>query len=168
MIPLLVQPLTHAAFAPYGQVIDVAGAPSQIINQGMCARHSDLASLDVRGGCLGISLFDAQPRALPYVIDMVERHPNGTQAFLPIQVHSYLVVVADDLDGTPHGLRAFLASAAQGINLKRGVWHGVLSPLKQQSLFAVIDRIPADANLEEFRLPEKYVITGYCQVVCSV
>lgn len=143
-------PLTAQAFAPFGDVLDTAGAYDKLINQGLCGRWHDRASLDFGpGGRAGISLFQAEPRALPYRLDMVERHPEGSQAFLPMHEHPFLVIVAPDAGGVPGTPLAFLTAPGQGINLHRNVWHGVLTPLHAPGLFAVVDRIGATANLEE-------------------
>ena len=47
---------------------------------------------------------------------------------------------------------------AQGINLHRGTWHGVLTPLHAPGLFAVVDRIGTTPNLEEFRYPQTWTV----------
>lgn len=142
-------PLTATAFAPYGDVLEAEGAPDKLINQGLCGRHHDLAKLDFGDGRAGISLFDAQARALPFTLDMMERHPEGSQAFVPMQRNPFLVVAALDENGAPGTPVAFLAQPGQGVNLHRNVWHGVLCPLNGPGLFAVIDRIGEGANLEE-------------------
>lgn len=146
---LEVAPLTAAAFAPYGDVIAPSGAPDKMINQGMCGRFHDLAQLDFADGRAGISFFDARARHLPLVVDMVERHPAGSQAFIPVSQTRYLVVVADDDAGVPVGVRAFIAEYGQSINLHRGIWHGVLTPVGASGRFVVVDRIGAGANLDE-------------------
>jgi ureidoglycolate lyase len=142
------EPLTDAAFAPFGDVLEAAGPPDRLINQGLCGRFHDRARLDFGTGRAGISVFDAVPRALPYRLDMVERHPEGSQAFLPMTEAPFLVIVAPggSVPGTP---RAFLTAPGQGINLLRGTWHGVLTPLHGPGLFAVVDRIGEGMNLEE-------------------
>ena len=155
---IVTQPLTRPAFAPYGDVLELKGAPDKLINQGLCGRHHDLADLDFSDGRAGISLFDAQPRKLPYTLDMVERHPAGSQAFLPLYQTSFLVIVADDDAGAPGAPHAFLTAPGQGINLHRGVWHGVLTPLEAPGLFAVIDRIGDGPNLEEHWFTEPFVV----------
>ncbi|MEQ3625208.1 MAG: ureidoglycolate lyase [Celeribacter sp.] len=152
--PLSVRSITAQAFAPFGDILDTAGEPDKIINQGLCGRFHDRARIDVNGGRTGISLFDAQPRTLPYRLEMLERHPWGSQAFLPLHQNPFLVIVAPDADGRPGPPQAFLTEPGQGINLLRGTWHGVLTPLAAPGLFAVIDRIApegedAEANLEE-------------------
>jgi ureidoglycolate lyase len=153
-------PLTAAAFAPYGEAIEVRGEPTKMINQGMCGRHDDLAKLDFSDGRAGISLFDAEARHLPHVVGMVERHPEGSQAFIPINQVRLLVVVADDAEGTPINLKAFLTAPGQSINLHRGVWHGVLVPFEAKGLFAVVDRIGEGPNLEEYWFETPYVVNS--------
>lgn len=143
------EPLTAAAFQPFGDVIDFAGAPDKLINQGLCERYHDRAHLDFGTGRAGISLFQAECRDLPYTLDMVERHPEGSQAFLPMSLDPFLVIVAPDGAGKPGAPQAFLTAAGQGVNYHRGTWHGVLTPLAGLGLFAVIDRIGEGANLEE-------------------
>lgn len=150
MTTIRTEPLTAAGFAPFGDVIELKEAPDKIINQGLCGRHHDLARLDFTDGRAGISLFDAQPRALPYRLEMMERHPLGSQAFIPLNPTSFLVIVAADSGGAPATPRAFLTVPGQGINLLRNTWHGVLTPLSAPGLFAVIDRIGSGDNLEEY------------------
>lgn len=148
-----IEPLTAEGFAPFGDLIEVAGAPDRIINQGMCGRHHDLARLEftpeIGDGRAGISLFDAQARSLPYQLDLVERHPLGSQAFLPLDRVPFLVTVAEDADGIPGRVRAFLTRPGQGINLLRNIWHGVLAPIGAPGCYAVVDRIGSGSNLEE-------------------
>ena len=147
-IPAL--PLTPEAFAPFGDVLDASG-DFRLINEGLCQRHHDRARLDFGSGQAGISVFNARPRALPYDFDLVERHPEGSQAFLPMTGYPFLVIVARDEGGRPGRPLAFLTAPGQGINLHRGTWHGVLAPLAAPGLFAVVDRIGDGPNLEEFR-----------------
>ena len=146
---IIAQPLTAAAFAPFGDVLDASGAPDKLINAGLCGRYHDRALLNFSEGQAGISIFDAEPRALPYSCDLLERHPDGSQAFIPMTQHPFLVIVAPDDNGKPGIPQAFITSPGQAINLHRGVWHGVLTPLHAPGLFAVVDRIGGGANLQE-------------------
>ncbi len=143
------EPMTCADFAPYGDVIDTTGAPDKIINQGLCGRYHDRAQMDVSDGRAGVSLFQAELRQLPLTLDMVERHPDGAQTFIPMSEHGFLVIVAPDEGGVPGTPRAFVTAPGQAINYHRGTWHGVLTPLAGPGLFAVVDRIGPGANLQE-------------------
>lgn len=149
------EPLTTEAFAAFGDVLEATG-DFRLINAGLCRRHHDRARLDFGPeGRAGISVFQAEPRALPYAFDLIERHPEGSQAFLPMTEHPFLVIVASGPEATP---RAFLTNGAQGINLCRGTWHGVLAPLAAPGLFAVVDRIGPTPNLEEHRYTEPWTV----------
>ncbi|WP_374642805.1 ureidoglycolate lyase [Tabrizicola sp.] len=148
-------PLTAEAFAPFGDLLDASGA-HRLINAGLCRRHHDRAALDFGpGGRAGISIFLAEPRALPYSFDLIERHPEGSQAFLPMTEHPFLVIVAPGPEAVP---LAFLTDGTQGINLHRGTWHGVLTPLSAPGRFAVVDRIGSTPNLEEYRYSQPWTV----------
>ena len=159
MKEIVAEPLTAKAFKPFGDVVEAAGAPDRMINEGLCARHDDLARLDFGPeGRAGVSIFKSRLRKLPYRLEMLERHPDGSQAFLPLGEDPFLVIVAPDEDGCPGAPRAFITDAGQGVNYKRGAWHGVLAPLGGSGLFAVIDRIGPGANLEEHRFASPYMV----------
>ncbi len=153
---LYTEPLTATAFAPFGDVLDATG-DFRLINGGLCQRHHDRARIDTGTDARpGISIFKARPRALPYAFDLIERHPDGSQAFLPMTEHPFLVIVSQ---GPGHTPRAFLTNGAQGINLHRGTWHGVLTPLHDPGLFAVVDRIGPTPNLDEYRYPQPWTVS---------
>ena len=153
------EPLTNEAFAPFGDVLDCAGDPDKIINAGLCGRYHDRAQMDFGpDGRAGISIFRAEKRAMPYTCDLLERHPEGSQAFIPMSENPFLVIVAEDDNGPVHP-RAFLTAPGQGINFHRNTWHGVLTPLTDPGLFAVIDRIGNTPNLEEHVLKNPLRIT---------
>jgi ureidoglycolate lyase len=154
-----IEPISADAFAPFGDILTLKPSPDHMINQGMCGRHHDLAQLAFAdGGKAGISLFDAIPRDLPYALTMMERHPLGSQAFIPMHEHGFLVIVAADDDGRPATPHAFLTAPQMGINIHINIWHGVLTPLKAPGLFAVIDRIGDGTNLEEHWFEEAFTI----------
>ncbi|WP_170362094.1 ureidoglycolate lyase [Ruegeria arenilitoris] len=152
-------PLTSEAFAPFGDVIEVAGDVDKYINQGKCARYHDRAALDFNDGRAGISVFQSEAFSLPIKLDMVERHPDGSQAFLPLSDKPFVVVVAPDEDGVPGQPIAFKTAPGQGVNYHRNTWHGVLTPLHAPGLFAVVDRIGTGTNLEEHWFEEPFTIT---------
>ena len=155
---IVIAPLTAASFAPFGDLIGCAGDPDKVINQGLCGRFHDRAELDFSDGRAGVSLFRAIPRDLPLQLDMVERHPDGSQTFIPMSYDPFLVIAAPDVDGTPGTPLAFLTESGQGINFHRGTWHGVLTPLHAPGLFAVIDRIGPGTNLEEYWFDTAYIV----------
>ena len=159
---ILIEPISAEAFAPFGDLMEAKGGPTKIINQGFCGRYHDLAALDIvpdaDQGRPGISLFDAKPRELPYQLDMMERHPLGSQAFIPMSMNGFLIIVAEDAGGKPARPHAFISKAGQAINFHRNVWHGVLTPLYAPGLFAVIDRIGTADNLEEIWFEQPYMV----------
>lgn len=150
--------LTVSGFRPFGDVLDTNGTPDKLINQGLCERYHDRAQLAFDNGEAGISIFNAQPRALPLKLEMMERHPLGSQAFVPMSEHGFLVVVARDDNGKPGEPRAFETKPGQAINFHNNTWHGVLTPLAAPGLFAVIDYVGDAPNLEEHWFDESYVI----------
>ncbi len=158
MTVVLTQPLTAGAFAPFGDVLEAAGDPTMQINQDMCERFHDRAKLDFGNGRAGISIFRSKTRSLPYQLDMVERHPMGSQAFIPMSQHPFLIIVASDKAGVPTNPLAFISDKGQAINLHKGTWHGVLTPLNKPGVFAVIDRIGEGNNLEEYYFDTPYQI----------
>lgn len=146
-----VQPLTREAFAPFGQVIEREGAPNFPINAGKCTRYHDLAKIETTGEKARpmISLLRGEPYSLPLELGMVERHPLGSQAFVPLTDFPFLVVVAEETEGGPGEPIAFRTAPGQGVNIGRKVWHGILTPLDGVSDFAVVDRGGEGVNLEE-------------------
>ncbi len=89
----------------------------------------------------------------------MERHPSGSQAFIPMSDDPFLVIVALDENGQPGLPRVFETDGLQGVNYHRNVWHGVLTPIRGNGLFTVVDRIGPGSNLEEHRLDTAYQIT---------
>ncbi|MBS8259221.1 ureidoglycolate lyase [Roseibium polysiphoniae] len=157
---ITIESLTREAFSPFGDVLEATGGPDKVINQGLCGRYHDLADIDLSGdgARAGISLFKSDRRTLPYRLEMVERHPLGSQAFLPMTHEPFLVIVCPDENGKPGEPRAFMTAPGQGINFHKGTWHGVLTPLSEPGLFAVVDRIGPGDNLEEVWFDEAYLV----------
>lgn len=155
MIELRPQPLTRAAFAPFGDVVDADGVTPKIINQGFAERFNDLAQIDVasEGGSTNVSLFTAQPRPLPVRIELMERHPLGCQLFYPLQDRPWLVLVCED-PADLFSYRAFAATGRQGVNYARYVWHHPLLVFDAGSRFLIVDRKGPGANLEEVMLEQ--------------
>jgi ureidoglycolate lyase len=138
---LQMERLTREAFAPFGDVIELDGARHFPINGGTTERYHDLAQVDVgeQGGRPLINLFRAQPRALPVEINMMERHPLGSQAFLPLSEVSYLIVVAPAGEFDPAHMRGFWTEGWQRV-----------------SDFVVVDRAGAQPNCDEIALAEPW------------
>jgi ureidoglycolate lyase len=150
-----VEALTSAAFAPFGDVIEVGESARQFsINEGFATRFHDLAHIDVldQGGRPILNIFRAVPRVLPMQLRVMERHPLGSQAFVPLSQRSYLVVVAPaSTTLEPAQIRCFLALAGQGVNYAKGTWHHPLIAIDSTSDFLVVDRggHAQDHNLDE-------------------
>lgn len=146
-----IKPLTREAFAPFGDVIEMEGAANFPINAGKCTRFHDLAKIETTGEKARpmISLLRGDPYPLPLTLTMVERHPLGTQAFIPLTDNAFLVVVAEETADGPGEPLAFRTAPGQGVNIGRNVWHGILTPLDAVSDFAVVDRGGEGVNLEE-------------------
>ena len=154
--------LTAEAFAPFGDVIEAKGAPSFQINGGMCDRFHDLARMEFTGPAarVNISVGFGRPYALPLALSLVERHPLGSQAFVPMTEDPFLVIVAADENGTPGRPRAFLTAPGQGVNYLRNTWHGVLTPLGRAANFLIVDRAGEGVNLEEYTYPEPWIVNA--------
>lgn len=153
--PLLPEPLTREAFAPFGDVIQTEGANSFPINAGMVQRFHDLARAETGEGHALISIFRGRPYALPLPVRMVERHPLGSQAFVPLANARCAVIVAPPGDAVrPEDLRAFVPGPGQGVNYRPGTWHHVLLTLDAPGDFLVVDRGGSGHNCDEFHFPE--------------
>ncbi|SME92128.1 ureidoglycolate lyase [Pseudogulbenkiania subflava] len=160
-LELAVEPLSREAFAPFGDVIEASEAVRHFpINGGNTERYHDLASIEPGPeGRAIVSIFRGQPRALPFRVEMMERHPLGSQAFIPLSGRPYLVVVAPA--GAPPAatdLRVFLARADQGVNYRTGVWHHPLLALDAVCDFLVVDRSGPGHNCDEVQLDAVAVI----------
>jgi ureidoglycolate lyase len=154
MRELTPEPLTAEAFAPFGSVIEASEAAVRLdINQGHAIRYDRLAEIDVgdEGGTGAISLFRAKPLAEP-VLKTFERHPLGSQSFVPLGGRPYLVAVAPAGDFDPAGIRLFRAGGHQGVHYRKGVWHHFLLVLDADSDFLVVDRAGPGDNCDEIAL----------------
>ena len=153
MRELTPEPLTAEAFAPFGSVIQASDEAVKLdINQGHAVRYDRLAEIDVadEGGVGVISLFRAKPLAEP-VLRTFERHPLGSQSFVPLSRRPYLVAVAPVGDFDAAGVRLFRAEGHQGVHYRKGVWHHFLLVL-DESDFLVVDRVGPGDNCAEVEL----------------
>jgi ureidoglycolate lyase len=154
MRELTPEPLTAEAFALFGSVIQACDEAVKLdINQGHAIRYDRLAEIDVadNGGVGVISLFRARPLA-ELVLRVFERHPLGSQSFVPLSGRPYLVAVAPAGAFDATKVRLFRAEAHQGVHYGKGVWHHFLLVLDSDSDFLVIDRAGPGDNLEEIAL----------------
>lgn len=141
---LPIEMLSAEGFRPFGDVIEASEAARHFpINDGYAERYHDLARIDVadNGGHPLLNIFRAKPRILPFQLVLLERHPMGSQAFVPLSPLTYLVVVAPAADEPElSDVRCFLAAAGQGVNYARGTWHHPLIALHAACDFLVLDR----------------------------
>lgn len=160
---LIASPLTREEFAPYGDVIETEGAKHFSINAGAIERFHDLAGVDVGAEEQGRALISIahcnEPSALPYRVPFVERHPLGSQAFIPTDDTPLVVVVAPaGKTVDPHDLRAFISNGRQGINYHRGVWHIPLISLREGQQMLIVDRGGPGQNCDELYFEDAEII----------
>ena len=160
-LQLRAEPLTPEAFAAFGDVIDSRSSDHFMINSGRTQRHHDLAKVEVAGESprVLISIFVSQPVQLPLELTFLERHPLGSQAFMPLHEEQFLVVVApagDSID--PAEVRAFITDGRQGVNYRIGTWHAIQSVLEREGEFLVVDRGGAGHNCDEYPLGIRVVL----------
>jgi ureidoglycolate lyase len=154
MRELTPEPLTAEAFAAFGNVIEASDEAVKLeINQGHAVRYDHLAEIDVAegGGTGAISLFRARPLG-QLVLKGFERHPLGSQTFVPLSGRPYLVAVAPAGPFDPANIRLFRAEGHQGVHYRKGVWHHFLLVLDEESDFLVVDRAGPGNNCEEIEL----------------
>ena len=141
---LVPEPLTAEAFAPFGRVIEADPATAVEINAGFTTRYHALATAETDARTI-LSIFRGRPR--PLEIAMLERHPKGSQAFVPLGGRPWLAVVAESSD--PTACRAFMCRGDQGLQYGCNVWHHPLLVLGEAQDFLVVDRDGDGPNLEE-------------------
>ncbi|WNC68298.1 ureidoglycolate lyase [Thalassotalea nanhaiensis] len=155
------KPLTKDAFSAFGDVIEASShAKSFAINDGHTTRFHDLAKVDVddNNGHTLVNIFRSKPLTQPIAIKMMERHPHGSQAFIPMGPNPYLVVVAPAGEFDVNKIEVFLAKAGQGINYHKGTWHHFCLALGGESDFLVVDRGGEGDNCDVLKLDGSLVI----------
>jgi ureidoglycolate lyase len=160
-ISLSPEPLTSERFAPYGDVIEAALDRSEAMNAARFERFDDLCKVDIAdGGHLAMSVARCRtPTSLPLRVDIVERHPLGSQAFVPLQRCRMVVVVAPPGESVDAGdLRAFVTNGKQGFNYHRGTWHMPLIAFDTGLEFLVVDRGGTEPNCEEYTLDDVVIL----------
>lgn len=162
MTKITIEPLTKEAFLPFGDVIEIQTSGNHHpINGGTTERFHDLSTVVATGENARpiLSMARAAPFTLPHEIDMVERHPYGSQCFMPIVPTRFLVVVAKAENGVPGTPRAFLSAPGQGVNYFAGTWHGPLCAIDHQTDFIIIDREGSEPNCDEHFYETPFIAT---------
>jgi ureidoglycolate lyase len=156
VIRLRIESVTSEAFAPFGQLLPPhtpGEGPHQLIEELQNARALARPRL---------SMTTVEPQALPLTAAKMERHVHSSQAFMPMDCASYLVMVAPQGgDGQPDlaRLRAFRVPGDTGINYRADTWHHPLSPLERAGRFAILTFIDGSAGDEEWAdLPQPVVV----------
>ncbi len=156
-ITLKAELLTQEGFAPYGQVVEARRDTAETMNAARFQRFDDLCEVDlIEDGRVSVSIARCRtPTSLPLRLDMVERHPLGSQAFIPLSPCKMVVVVAppeESVDAS--ALRAFVSNGRQGINYRRGTWHMPLIAFEEGQEYLIIDRGGNEANCDEHTLDD--------------
>ncbi len=164
MRTLIIEPLSKAAFAQFGDVIETAGSDHFMINNGSTMRFHQLATVQTAqpDDQAIISIFSAEAQDMPLTIRMLERHPLGSQAFIPLLGNPFLIVVAPAGDAPQsEAVRAFRSNGRQGINYHRGVWHHPVLTIEKRDDFLVVDRSGSGNNCDEhfFNEDEQLLLT---------
>jgi len=123
---LNLKPLTSEAFAPFGDVIQKQGHYPEEINYGQTRKYARLAGIDAtdEGGEAAVHIYRSRPVSLPFRIELMENHPLGSQAFMPLHQRPFLVVVAPAADRLEFkSIQGFFTNGEQGVNIHKGVWH---------------------------------------------
>lgn len=160
-IMLQASPLTAKSFAPFGEVIETEFAKTISINDGLATRFHQLATAELsgEGGAVAVSLFRSDPLSLPHRVKVMERHPLGSQAFYPLSVVPFLILVArNNSNNEPEEFSLFLTNGNQGVNFFRNIWHHFLIVRQETCDFLVVDRVGAGDNLEEAVVEQEVII----------
>ena len=160
-ITLVPKPLTSERFAPFGDVIESVVDRTAAMNAERFERFDDLCRLDMSDdGRVAVSIARCRvATALPYRLDMVERHPLGSQAFVPLGPSRMIVVVAPPEESVEASdLCAFATNGRQGINYHRGTWHMPLIAFESGQEFLIIDRAADQPNCDMHSLDEPVML----------
>ncbi len=155
------KPLTKHAFSAFGDVIETSPDANHFaINDGFTERYHDLAKVDVNDndGHTLINIFRSTPLEQPIAIKMMERHPHGSQAFIPMGENPYLIVVAPSGEFDISNIEVFIANSNQGVNYHKGTWHHFCLALVSESHFLVVDRGGAGDNCDMLELDGSLII----------
>ena len=155
--------ITRENFASYGELISSDNIKSIDINAGYAKRFDNLANINTsrNEGKTIVSIFSATKRTFPMKIDMMEKHPLGSQAFIPMKETTFIAFVAP-LGEKPeiNKIESFIISPGKGINYKPGIWHFPLISTEDMN-FLVVDRKGAGNNLIIYNFKKEKVILKY-------
>ena len=161
---LNLKPLTSEAFAPFGDVIQKQGHYPEEINYGQTRKYARLAGIDAtdEGGEAAVHIYRSRPVSLPFRIELMENHPLGSQAFMPLHQRPFLVVVAPAADRLEFkSIQGFFTNGEQGVNIHKGVWHHHQLSLDEISDYLVIDRSGPGNNRVEQHLEKALFIEEF-------
>ena len=149
------QPLTREAFAPFGDVIDMPGEP------GRTYYEDALGNLRPTAHARLSMVHKEETPDRPLKADLLERHEFSSQTFVPVDVARWLIVVAPHARaGGPDlaGLKAFIATGAQGVTYKPNTWHHGLTVLDRPGRFAIFMWRDGGSGDEQFVPVEPFTI----------
>jgi len=162
---MIIKPIniTKENFLEFGDIISSKDVSPIDINNGYAKRFNDLAkvSTDKNHGTTCVSIFSALKRSFPMKIDMMEKHPLGSQAFIPMKETIFLsfVAPAGDLPDI-NKIKSFIVPPKMGINYKPGIWHFPLISTEDTN-FLVIDRKGNGENLTIHKFEKEKIILNY-------
>ena len=155
--------ITRINFAAYGDLISTDDIKPMDINAGYAKRFDNLVNINTSkdGGKTIVSIFSALKRNFPMKIDMMEKHPLGSQAFIPMKETTFLCFVAPPEESPEiNKIQSFVIPPKTGINYKPGVWHFPLISTEDTN-FIVIDRKGSGENLIIHKFEKEKIILNY-------
>ena len=153
------KPITKENFSMYGDVITTKDIKPLEINNGYAKRFDGIANLDTStdNGETTICIFSALKRSFPMKVDMMEKHPLGSQAFIPMKETTFLAFVAPEGDKPDlNKVEAFIIPKGVGVNYNAGIWHFPLIATEDMN-FLVVDRKGEGDNLVLHDLNEENI-----------
>lgn len=162
-ITIKAEPLTKEAFSPYGDVIEIDGAKHFGMNEDGLERYYDLANVDVdydAGGKVVLSITTCNKQeSMPYQMYCIERHPRGSQAFIPMNSSSPLIIAVTEPSDTVdlNNIKAFVSNGKQGVNYNKNVWHMPAICLDADQQFMIIDRGGKGDNCDLVTITDKKI-----------
>lgn len=156
-------PLTRERFKPFGDVIESSHVDAAAMNDARFERFNDLCNIDVGDGRVAVSITTSRVATkLPYLVSMVERHPLGSQAFVPLSPCRMIFVVAPAAETVDEdALVAFVSNGHQGINYARGTWHMPLLAFETGQRYLIIDRAADRPNCDVHELENPVLLEGH-------